>query len=72
MLTDRNHLNEKSETYYDLLRTSIAMDRDRVKPLAASESPASGGVRLMESGDGASRQLWFESGECLACHVAGT
>jgi len=54
-----------------LLRTSIAVDNRSVKPLAARESPSSGGVSLVEPGDGLGAQLWIESGERLACPVAG-
>src|SRR6266571_4559156 len=56
----------------DLLRTSIAVDPDRVKPLAALESPASGGLSLVEPGNGLGAQLWLESGERLACPAAGS
>src|SRR2546421_3852058 len=56
----------------DLLRTSIGVDPDRGKPLAALESPASGGLSLVEPGNGLGAQLWLESGERLACPAAGT
>jgi len=42
------------------------MDRERVKPLAACESPPSGGLSLVEPGDGLIAQLWLESAERLA------
>ncbi|MGZ3609758.1 MAG: hypothetical protein ACXVBU_06805 [Ktedonobacteraceae bacterium] len=56
----------------DLLRTSIAMDNRSVKLLAALESPASGGVSVVEPGNGPGTQLWLESGERFAGAVAGT
>src|SRR2546430_6686308 len=56
----------------DLPRTSIAVDPDRVKPLAALESPASGSLSVVEPGDGLSAQLWLESGERFARLAAGT
>ena len=43
------------------------MDNRSVKPLPTLESPASGGLSLVEPGDGLGAQLWIESGECLAC-----
>ena len=36
----------------DLLRTSIAVDPDRVKALPALESPTSGSLSFVEPGDG--------------------
>src|SRR5712691_1585533 len=57
---------------YDLLRTSIAVDRERVKTVAAFESSPSQRVGLMESGDGAGTQLWIESGERVAGVAAGS
>ena len=72
MLTDRNHLNEKSEACYDLLRTSIAVDRGRVKALPSLESPTSSGVSPVESRESAGRQLRPESGERFARHAART
>ena len=45
--------------------TSIAVDPDRVKSLRALESSASGGVSVVEPGDGLGAQLWLESGERL-------
>src|SRR6266566_1854630 len=56
----------------DLLRTSIAVDPDRVKPLSALESSTSGGFSLVEPGDGLGAQLWLESGERLARPTAGS
>src|SRR6266487_1831746 len=55
----------------DLLRTSIAVDKRSVKPLPALESPASGGLSLVESGNGLGAQLWLESGERLTGPAAG-
>jgi hypothetical protein len=53
MLTDINFSHEEEiGGTDDLLRTSIAMDPDRVKGFAALESPASGSLSLVESGDG--------------------
>src|SRR5438270_7094226 len=72
MLTDSNHPNEVSEASDDLLRTSIAVDRERVKPLAPPESPTSDRVGPVEPGDGLGRQLWLESGEHLARPAAGS
>ena len=56
----------------DVLRTSIAMDNRSVKPLPARESPASGGVSVVEPGDGLGAQLWIEPGERLAGAAAGS
>src|SRR5207247_1058721 len=56
----------------DLLRTSIAVDRNRVKPLPALESPPSGGLSFVEPGDGLVAQLWIESGERFAGPAAGS
>ena len=54
-----------------MLRTSIAVDPDRVKPLPALESSTSGGLSLVEPGDGLGAQLWIESGERLTGVGAG-
>ena len=53
------------------LKMSIAMDNRSVKRLAARESPASGGVSVVEPGDGPVTQLWLESGERVAGAAAG-
>ena len=54
-----------------MLRTSIAMDNRSVKPLAALESPASGGVSVVEPGDGPVTQLWLESVSVLLALLLG-
>src|SRR6266496_3392326 len=72
MLNDIHHLKKVSEACYDLLRTSIAVDRDRVKTIAPSQSPPSQGVGPVEPGDGPGPQLRIESGERVARPAAGT
>src|SRR5712692_3471834 len=71
MLTDSNHLPEVSEASDDLLRTSIAVDSNRVKTAPAPQSPTSRGVGPVEPGDGLGRQWWLESSERLAGPAAG-
>src|SRR5215471_5070096 len=56
----------------DLLRTSIAVDPDRVKPLATCKSSTSRSPGTVEPGDGLVTQLWLESGERVAGPVAGS
>src|SRR6266568_2389999 len=72
MLNDIHHLKKVSEAEDDLLRTSIAMDSDRVKTPTPSQSSTSHGVGSVESGDGPGTQLWIESGERLARPAAGS
>jgi len=52
MLNDIRHLKKVSEAWYDLLRTSIAVDSDRVKTAAPSQSPTGQRVGPLEPGDG--------------------
>ncbi len=56
-------MKKVSEASYDLLRTSIAVDRDRVKLLAPAQSPPGRSVGALEPRAGLDRQLWLESGE---------
>src|SRR5437764_688310 len=72
MLTDIHQFKKVSEGPYDLLSTSIAVERHCVKLSAASQSPASTGLSPVESGHGAEPQLWIESGERGARPDPGT
>ena len=66
---DHEEISEAEMTCGD---TSIAVDPDRVKSLPALESSASGGVSVVEPGDGLGAQVWLESGERLAGPVVGS
>src|SRR5579859_3567487 len=71
MLTDIYQLKKVSEAKHDLLRTSIAVDGDRVKTVPPSQSPASKCIGAVEPGNGAGTQLRIKSGERVARHVPG-
>jgi hypothetical protein len=71
MLSDITREYEDIGGRHDLFSTSIAVDPDRVKPLAALESPSSWGLSVVEPGDGPGAQLWLKSGERVARLAAG-